>query len=322
MVSTQHLLIVLGLCCPSIAFSTFSSSSQTSSWAQGYCRRHSAALRSPPSSSHLGWVGQIRGGAAAEDIPPDQQEEVEVDPESAVNEMKAEAEAYTETVEKTILVGGDESKATASSAMVLAPIFSFGKFYANSLEKRPIFTKSVTAGLIFTLSDWLAQRLEGKKEKDDADGGAAATDWKRTISAGLVGLLYFGPAAHAWYEMIFKILPGTSLLSTLQKAALGQLIFGPSFTCIFFGVSLLQSGTFTLASWFSKIRSDLPGAWAAGLGFWPLVDLVSYSSVPKDYIPLFINACSLVWTIYLSLVANRAKPEPPTKKKNAKKGKK
>jgi protein Mpv17 len=105
--------------------------------------------------------------------------------------------------------------------------------------------------------------------------------------------------------MIFQVLPGTSLVSTLQKAALGQLFFGPSFTCIFFATSLVQQGTFSLSSWGKKIRSDLPGAWAAGLGFWPLVDLVSYSTVPKNWIPLFVNACSLVWTIYLSTVANR-----------------
>ena len=38
----------------------------------------------------------------------------------------------------------------------------------------------------------------------------------------LVGLLFFGPAANAWYSMIFKVLPSTSLISTLKKAILGQ----------------------------------------------------------------------------------------------------
>lgn len=91
----------------------------------------------------------------------------------------------------------------------------------------------------------------------------------------------------------------------MQKAALGQLFFGPSFTCIFFATSLLQSGTFTFGNWFRKIRDDLPTAWAAGLGFWPLVDLVSYSMIDPKWIPLFVNSCSLVWTIYLSWIANR-----------------
>ena len=94
-------------------------------------------------------------------------------------------------------------------------------------------------------------------------------------------------------------------MSTVQKAAMGQLFFGPSFTCIFFATSLLQAGNFTLGNWLRKIRSDFVGAWIAGVGFWPLVDLVSYSLVPMQWIPLFINICSLIWNIYLSMVANR-----------------
>eukprot|EP00538_Stauroneis_constricta_P001029 CAMPEP_0119552428 /NCGR_PEP_ID=MMETSP1352-20130426/5436_1 /TAXON_ID=265584 /ORGANISM="Stauroneis constricta, Strain CCMP1120" /LENGTH=294 /DNA_ID=CAMNT_0007598669 /DNA_START=31 /DNA_END=915 /DNA_ORIENTATION=- len=184
-------------------------------------------------------------------------------------------------------------------AAVLAPLASFGRIYSRQLEARPIFTKSATAGFIFALSDYLAQKIERSSKE-------AKLDWTRLISSGLVGLLYFGPAAHYWYEIIFRLLPGTTLASTLAKAFWGQVIFGPSFTCIFFGVSLLQSGNFTLGNWWAKIRSDLPGAWLAGAGFWPLVDLISYSVVPIKWIPLFINMCSLVWTIYLSIVANKS----------------
>jgi protein Mpv17 len=98
---------------------------------------------------------------------------------------------------------------------------------------------------------------------------------------------------------------GTTLVSILQKAAMGQMFFGPSFTCIFFASALVQSGQFTLGNWIRKIKSDLAGAWLAGVGFWPLVDLISYSLVPPRFIPLFVNVCSLVWNIYLSIVANR-----------------
>ena len=86
---------------------------------------------------------------------------------------------------------------------------------------------------------------------------------------------------------------------------MGQMIFGPSFTCVFFATSLLQSGNFSLGNWVRKIKTDLPGAWLSGVGFWPLVDLISYSLIPPRWIPLFINVCSLIWNIYLSMVANR-----------------
>lgn len=179
-------------------------------------------------------------------------------------------------------------------------VLSFGKLYTDALVHSPVLTKSATAGFIFGLSDWMAQKLERGQ-----DGKALPYNTKRTISATLVGFLYFGPAAHYWYEWIFRILPGTSFSSTMQKAALGQLLFGPSFTCIFFAAALMQSGSFSLGSWLQKIRQDLLGAWLAGVGYWPLVDLISFSIVPKQWIPLFVNFASLVWNIYLSLVANR-----------------
>lgn len=199
--------------------------------------------------------------------------------------------------------GGAQSDAsvnsdTPSQGMLLpflTPLTKVGAWYAVALGQHPIYTKSVTACGIFALSDYLAQRFEGIKQ----------TDRKRTTASALIGLLYFGPAAHYWYEAIFRLLPGTSLVSTLQKAVCGQLVFGPAFTCIFFAVGLLQAGNFTVSRWLRKIQQDLPGAWLAGAGFWPLVDLVSYSLVPKEFIPLFINLCSLVWTIYLSKVANK-----------------
>eukprot|EP00934_Nitzschia_sp_Nitz4_P001303 Nitzschia sp. Nitz4//scaffold58_size112336//62208//63026//NITZ4_004038-RA/size112336-processed-gene-0.220-mRNA-1//-1//CDS//3329555004//1303//frame0 len=174
--------------------------------------------------------------------------------------------------------------------------------YSSSIDRSPILTKSVTAGVIFGLSDFIAQRLEKPDRKFDST---------RLYSSVLIGLLYFGPAAHYWYDLMAYMLPGRSLWDTLQKAFLGQVIFGPSFTCLFFAVSLLQGGTFSLRAWGKKIRNDLPGAWMAGTGFWPLVDLVSFSLVPVKLIPLFVNICSLVWTVYLSLVANR-KLDAPT----------
>jgi len=189
-----------------------------------------------------------------------------------------------------------------------------GGSYSSALGAYPIITKSITAGVTFFLSDYTAQRIERPKDKVEEKKKKAVTpvwkhDWTRTLVSCAVGLFYFGPAAHVWYEWIFSVLPGTSLVSTLQKAALGQVLFGPSFTCIFFASSLMQSGQFTIGNWVQKIKNDLPGAWLSGAAFWPLVDLISYSMIPIKFIPLFINGMSFVWTIYLSLIANRSSAE-------------
>mmetsp|Transcript_28844 Transcript_28844/g.57580 ORF Transcript_28844/g.57580 Transcript_28844/m.57580 type:complete len:393 (+) Transcript_28844:2-1180(+) len=187
-------------------------------------------------------------------------------------------------------------------APITATLRAAGAFYTRQLSVRPVLTKSMTAGIIFGLSDWCAQLIE----REDGENKSPVV-LSRILTAFLVGLLFFGPAANAWYSAIFHYLPSTSLVSTLQKAALGQIFFGPAFTCVFFGAGMIEQGTFSLGNWVQKIKDDLPGAWAAGLGFWPLVDFVSYKIIPVHWIPLFVNFCSFVWTIYLSLVANRSK---------------
>eukprot|EP00585_Thalassiosira_rotula_P004782 CAMPEP_0196142624 /NCGR_PEP_ID=MMETSP0910-20130528/11936_1 /TAXON_ID=49265 /ORGANISM="Thalassiosira rotula, Strain GSO102" /LENGTH=381 /DNA_ID=CAMNT_0041403963 /DNA_START=44 /DNA_END=1189 /DNA_ORIENTATION=+ len=199
---------------------------------------------------------------------------------------------------------------------VLAPVSSLlrsaAAFYTKQLTSRPIMTKSLTAAIVFGLSDWCAQLIELGESEEGADDDVASSEsgkvvFSRILTSFLVGLLFFGPAANAWYSMIFQVLPSTSLVSTLQKAALGQIFFGPTFTCVFFGAGMIQSGSFSLGAWFTKVREDLPAVWASGLGYWPLVDFISYKVVPVQWIPLFVNFCSFVWTIYLSLVANRGK---------------
>jgi hypothetical protein len=206
--------------------------------------------------------------------------------------------------EETDVIDLDIVPEMKKSSAWIAPLVSMaqnlGSSYSTSLTTRPIITKSGTAGLTFLLSDVCAQNIENKNKKD------AKYDWTRTLVSTAVGLFYFGPAAHLWYDWVFSILPSTSLVSTLQKAALGQLIFGPVFTCVFFATSLMQSGTFSVNTWTKKIKTDLPAAWLSGTGFWPLVDLISFSIVPVKFIPLFVNFCSFVWTIYLSMVANRS----------------
>lgn len=269
--TTRLLLLALfGLCYPSLAFSTFAGAKSTN--------RHFGALQSKLF---------IRGGD--QEVP---------------EQVVADSITPPEHVAKPIAVPETKDNKGVISAVtvpMLSSLSAFGKAYGSSLEARPIMTKSTTACLIFALSDYLAQRFVSDKDKP------SKTNWTRLGASALVGFAYFGPAAHYWYETIFRLLPGTSLISTLQKAALGQMIFGPIFTCVFFASALIQSGNFSLSNWASKIKSDLPGAWAAGLGFWPLVDLVSYSMIAPMWIPLFVNMCSLVWTIYLSTIANRPK---------------
>lgn len=148
--------------------------------------------------------------------------ELEVDDEDVPS---METETLTESKPTTTATA---TTTTTASAVAITPsvigktmavLTTFGKKYSQQLELRPILTKSYTAALIFGLSDFCAQKIE---RSNDANGSAGDIDWIRTLASTLVGLLYFGPAAHYWYEWIFRLLPATTLVSTMHKAFWGQ----------------------------------------------------------------------------------------------------
>jgi hypothetical protein len=134
-----------------------------------------------------------------------------------------ETEPSTESKTTTTATATNTATAAAISppviAKAIAALTSVGKCYSLQLELRPILTKSYTAGLIFGLSDFFAQKLE---RSNDVNGSSGTINWTRTLASTLVGLLYFGPAAHYWYEWIFRLLPASTLASTLYKAFWGQ----------------------------------------------------------------------------------------------------
>lgn len=178
-------------------------------------------------------------------------------------------------------------------------VAALGAKYADSMAARPLLTKMGTSAAIFGASDASAQALER----------APAIDRTRLAVTTAIGGFYFAPAAHVWYGAITKAIPANDLRAILTKALLGQLIFGPLVTCVFFASACLQSPE-GLKALPGKIRSDLLGVQAAGLGFWPFVDLVSYACLPVDYIPVFVNGASFVWTIFLSFKSRAAKRAP------------
>jgi protein Mpv17 len=201
-----------------------------------------------------------------------------------------------------VLRGGATAPRTMpSDANVVTSLISqLRSAYAENLSRNPILTKSVTAGVIFALSDYIAQRA-ASSSSSNANGNDARIDQTRLAVSAAVGLFYFGPAAHYWYDWMFRLFPATNLPSTLSKAAMGQTLFGPTFTCIFFATGLWQAGQLTWRSYVQKLRRDLPNTWLTGAAFWITVDLFSYSYLPVPYIPLFVNVASLIWTTYLVL---------------------
>ena len=173
--------------------------------------------------------------------------------------------------------------------------------YAKALHTSPLLTKAASSGLVFGASDWCAQGLE-------ALPGGSSTDWPRLLTCALIGAL-FGPAAHFWYGQMQRSFPRQRARDTLCKTVLGQTIFGPCFTVLFFAATLCEqaSGVGGLLQLPRKLRRDFLPTQLAGLGFWSTVDLLSYSCIiprmGEAWVPLFASVGNFVWTVFLSLVS-------------------
>ena len=169
--------------------------------------------------------------------------------------------------------------------------------YAKALHTSPLLTKAASSGLIFGASDWCAQGLAG--------GGG--TDWPRLLTCAVIGAL-FGPAAHFWYGLMQRSFPRQRARDTLCKTVLGQTLFGPCFSVLFFTAMLCQQcGVGGLRQLRRKLGCDFLQTLPVGLVFWSTVDLLSYSCVVprlgEAWIPLFASAATFVWTIFLSFVS-------------------
>jgi protein Mpv17 len=177
------------------------------------------------------------------------------------------------------------------------------------LHAAPLLTKAVSSSLLFGASDVCAQDLEGLP-----DGGV---DVPRALTCAALGFL-FGPAAHYWYRLMQHSFPRRRVRDTLFKIVLGQTVFGPCFTIVFFGATLCEQsgGLGGVLQLPLKVSRDFLPTQLTGLGFWSGVDLVSYGLivpwVGEAWIPLFASVANFAWTVYLSCVSARPLPAGTT----------
>ena len=177
---TSRLLILSALLCssPSFAFSSFAGSRAASRFTK---------VQRPIEPSLL----HVRGGQ--------QNEEIATLSEGQIVDATT-IEADPNLIEKILEPVSTKSPLFAGAmAPVASTLASFGASYGASLQARPIVTKSVTAGFIFALSDFLAQRWETTE-------GEKKINKTRMVVSALVGLLYFGPAAHG------RVIPNVGIL--------------------------------------------------------------------------------------------------------------
>eukprot|EP01018_Ginkgo_biloba_P005466 Gb_33054 [translate_table: standard] len=200
------------------------------------------------------------------------------------------------------------SEGLAGSAAFLSSSASpannaFVRWYLRMLQKYPVLTKSITAGTICTLADVTSQGLSiaasGTSDKQKFDV-------PRTMRMAGYGLFLSGPTLHLWFNFLSEILPKRDVISTVKKITLGQTVYGPIVTTIFFSANAFlqgESGSEILA----RLKRDLIPTFRSGLMYWPLCDYITYKYVPVHLQPLISNSFAYIWTVYLTYMAGMKK---------------
>ncbi|WOL17648.1 protein SYM1-like isoform X2 [Canna indica] len=174
----------------------------------------------------------------------------------------------------------------------------FVSWYLGMIETRPVLTKSLTASAIFTAAD-VASQLITMSPSD-------SFDFIRTLRMAGYGVVLSGPSLHFWFNFVSGVLPKRDVLTTIKKMALGQVVYGPIMTSVFFSVNAGLQGE-SGAEIFARLKRDLIPTLKSGLVYWPMCDFITFKFIPVRLQPLVSNSFSFLWTIYLTYMASLEK---------------
>ncbi|THU71930.1 hypothetical protein C4D60_Mb04t06710 [Musa balbisiana] len=133
-------------------------------------------------------------------------------------------------------------------------------------------------------------------------------DLIRTLRMAGYGMFISGPSLHFWFNFVSRVLPKRDVLTTFKKMALGQAIYGPIMTGVFFSLNAGLQGE-TGAEIFARLKRDLIPTLKSGVVYWPLCDFITFKFIPVRLQPLVSNSFSFLWTIYITYMASLEKAD-------------
>ncbi|CAL1398978.1 unnamed protein product [Linum trigynum] len=194
------------------------------------------------------------------------------------------------------------SSSSSTSTAPLASRIPFVSWYLDMVKSRPILTKSVTASFVYAAADLSSQTLSKTSSE--------SYDLVRTSRMAGYGLLILGPSLHFWFNFVSRMFPKRDVMATLKKMAMGQAIYGPIMTVVFFTTNARlqgESGPEIMA----RLKRDVIPTMINGAMYWPLCDFVTFKFVPVHLQPLVSNSFSYLWTVYMTYMASKEKVAAP-----------
>jgi len=190
----------------------------------------------------------------------------------------------------------------------------FFAWYSRRLDTHPITTKCVSAGLISSVGNILAQGITFYQEKLSSSDGEVSKEeiWKEfSIDPAQVGRFAFlnvtfvAPVLHYWYNFINRAFPGKSAWRVIQRTFWDEFVFSPMYIPVFLGGLWKLEGT----NWpkiKSMLMSEVPGIIIAEWALWVPTMLVTFRFAPVKFQVLVINVVGVVWQTFLSFMAANA----------------
>jgi peroxisomal membrane protein 2 len=198
------------------------------------------------------------------------------------------------------------------------------RWYNQLIDRKPVMTKSITAGIIVALGDVTGQWME-RTATAMATAAAAASDESsdptasslhggdgggydiiRTIRFCAMGVFLQAPVTHYYYHALDVQFPPTDYpwtWTTLTKLIIDQSLFAPTFLLAVF----LFLGFFEGES-FHSIMEDISDVYwptmTANWKLWIPATILNLAYVAPQYRVLYCNLIFFAWSIFLSLALN------------------
>ncbi|KAK4761163.1 hypothetical protein SAY87_006056 [Trapa incisa] len=166
--------------------------------------------------------------------------------------------------------------------------------YLLQLQKHPLRTKAITAGVLSGISDVTAQKLTGIQK----------LQLKRLALKVLFGLVYLGPFGHCLHILLDRIFKGKKDSKTVAKKVLVEQLTSSPWNNLLFMIyyGLVVEGR----PWLHvklKIKKDYPSVQFTSWTFWPVVGWVNHQYIPLQFRVIFHSLIACCWGIFLNLRA-------------------
>lgn len=155
---------------------------------------------------------------------------------------------------------------------------------------------AISSGTLMAGGDALCQAIRGY-----ASGKTEISlDLMETARFGIIGMTLSGPLLFNGLRLIdSRFGPTTNMKTSITKTFFGHFtLFPMGAVGVFTYLGILEGHTPN--DIVTKITQTLPLTLAAGSGYWPIVNFVSYMYVPISFRIPFLNGAGIFWNGFLS----------------------